>query len=157
MGNFQVSSGRSFWQRLTPLAWLLVVLGGFFVLAFVVVGVPRLRDAFAARPAPVVTTPPPTEAVTAAPVVATPEPEPQATAPVTETAAFPAYWAEGMYQDAEGHWWPDEAARAEVQAMVEAHVRECTELLSGPQDAVLANVTDAQARMCYSGELLNAA
>ncbi len=155
MGSFQVSSGRSLFQRLTPLAWLLVGLVIFFGLAFVIVGVPRLLDTLAANPAPPATATPTQVAPTATPVVATPEPTAQATAPVTDTAAFPAFWATGMYQDAQGQWWPAEEVRVQVQQMVEEHYRECNELLSGPQDQILATITDAQARECYSGDLLD--
>ena len=147
--SFQVSGSRSVWQRLTPLAWFaLLVLSALAGLLLVGLTSCAWREY---TPAPETAAPTVTETITETPTRV----PPTATAVPTETAGFPAYWAAGMYQDAEGLWWPDEAVRAEVQQIVEAHFVECGEIVSGPQNLVLENTTDAQARMCYSGQQLN--
>jgi hypothetical protein len=98
-------------------------------------------------------TPLPTSPPTSAPVQATPAPS--ATTVVTEEVAFPAYWAAGMYQDAEGKWWPAEEVREEVVATVKEHYLEGEALLSDrPETEVLETVSDEMARRYLTGQYL---
>jgi hypothetical protein len=74
---------------------------------------------------------------------------------MTEEVAFPAYWATGMYQDAEGKWWPAEEVREEVVATVKEHYLEGEALLSDrPETEVLETVSDEMAARYQTGEFL---
>lgn len=143
--HFKVSpSRRSRLARLTPLAWLtIVVVGALLVLALYAGGrwLARQWPLWFATEETVLETP-------VAPAAPTATPIPVA----TEVSGYPAYWADTMVQDAQGDWWPAEEHREEVQALVEAHYREMTEAMEGPHDQVLQNPQEIIAR--YLGSIL---
>jgi hypothetical protein len=145
MNSYQASDRRELLHRITPVGWFLIVLGVALVGVLGFGGLQRLRDRLPAEaPAPAATATP-----TSAPTL-----EPTATAVVTETAAFPAYWSEGMHQDATGHWWPAEDMREEVQALVEQHYLEQEKVMGQNQLAILDTVTDESIRDYWTGPFL---
>jgi hypothetical protein len=81
---------------------------------------PRLQDVdlpFLDQPTPTSVVPTSTPRPTA-----TPLPEPTATP--TSTVNFPAYWADGMWQDANEQWWPADDVREEVIGTIKQHYLE---------------------------------
>jgi len=128
---FEVSpERRPVGQRLTPLAWALVGVAGLVVLLGIAGGVAVLSGRSPAtvwQPTPTATTQP-TATVplpTTTPTewwegVMTPTPEP--------TPAFPAWWADHMTRDENGHWWaPEEVAdmvRGDFNAFAEEALHE---------------------------------
>ncbi len=147
MSSFKVSGRRSGLARLTPVGIFMVIfaVGGsaLLVVAGLQWALNRLPEA---TPAAVAAELERTATLTA---------EPTATLVVTETAGFPAWWAEGMYQDAAGAWWPTEDAREQVQTMVEEQYRECSELVGGNDIEVFENTKTEDVRKCYTGEMLD--
>jgi len=120
---------RPLYQRLTPLAWALIGVGGltaFLSIAGVVLALGGCGNRASDEPwwTPTPTTPP-----TATPVL--PMPTPTAwyegmVSPTPEpTVAFPAWWADQMTQDEDGNWRPPE----EVAEMVRQHFQECDQEL----------------------------
>ncbi len=84
---------------------------------------PRLQDVdlpFLDQPTPTSVVPTSTPRPTA-----TPLPEPTATP--TSTVNYPAYWSEGMWQDANDQWWPADDVREEVMGTIEQHYLEIYE------------------------------
>jgi len=147
--NFTVTGRRSRFARLTPAGWFLLVFAivmGLLLLFGGVRWVLRQWPAwFPPEATPVVITPAPTVAAT-----------PESTATPVAEVAFPAWWAEGMTQDAAGNWWPAEDAREQVQQLVEEHYVEImTTLGNRPEDEILNTITDDQARYYQTGEILD--
>lgn len=140
---------RSTAARITSVGWFLVLLGAG-LLALVLLGggkwlLSQLPAAPTATPTP---TAPPTGAA------------PTATPTLTPTAAFPATWAAGMYQDANGQWWPAEDVREQVQQMVEQHYLKCDAIFySGPLAEILPDISDNTVQQCWGvamqGAILN--
>jgi len=147
--HFSVSQRRSALARLTPFGKFLIVFGAVLLALVLFAGG---RWTLGQWPVwfPEETPTPVAAATQEATVVATATPVPTET--VTDTAAFPAYWTAGMYQDAAGKWWPAEDVRVAVQTMVEEQYRECSELLEGAVTEVLENVSTEQMRMCNTGK-----
>lgn len=133
---------RSTAARVTPVGWflILVVVG---LLALVLLGggkwlLSRLPAASTATPTP-----------TAPPVAA-----PTATPTLTPTVGFPATWAAGMYQDANGQWWPAEDVREQVQQLVEQHYLECDAIFNGsPLPEILPTLPDTNIQRCWGTDL----
>ena len=147
--NFTVTGRRSRAQRLTPAGWFLLLFAivmGLLLLFGGVRWVLRQWPAwFPPEATPAVVTPAPTVAAT-----------PESTATPVAEVAFPAWWAEGMTQDAKGAWWPAEDAREQVQQMVaEQYVEIVTTLGNRPENETLNAVTDDQARYYQTGEILD--
>ncbi len=147
--NFTVTGRRSRFARLTPAGWFLLVFAivmGLLLLFGGVRWVLRQWPAwFPPEATPAVVTPAPTVAAT-----------PESTATPVAEVAFPAWWAEGMTQDAKGAWWPAEDAREQVQQMVaEQYVEIVTTLGNRPENETLNAVTDDQARYYQTGEILD--
>ena len=146
--NFTVTGRRSRAQRLTPAGWFLLLFAivmGLLLLFGGVRWVLRQWPAwFPPEATPAVVTPAPTVAAT-----------PESTATPVAEVAFPAWWAEGMTQDAKGAWWPAEDAREQVQQLVEEHYREIqTTTANGPYDELLRSVTDVEIRRYRTGKSL---
>jgi hypothetical protein len=81
---------------------------------------PRLQDVdlpFLDQPTPTSVVPTSTPRPTA-----TPLPEPTATP--TSTVNYPAYWSDGMWQDANDQWWPADDVREEVIVTIKQHYLE---------------------------------
>jgi len=152
--SFKVSpERRPVWKRITPTGWFI----GIFALGMIaLLGYAGMRRQDQ-QGSPVT----PTLAATAQPTTirtATAEPIITATATIstaaTITTSYPATWTAGMYQDAQGQWWPAEGVREQVQKMVEEQYRECDTLFGRPAPEVYNNVTDTEIYQCYSGEML---
>jgi len=150
--QFSVSQRRSALARLTPFGKFLIVFGAVLLALILFAG-----GSWTLGQWPVwfpEETPPPVAAATQeATVVATATPVPTET--MTTTAAFPAYWTAGMYQDTIGKWWPAEDVRVAVQTMVEEQYQECSEPLTGTNIEVFENVTTEHVRMCKTGAALD--
>jgi hypothetical protein len=127
MATFKESSTKRPWfQRLTPVAWALIAVVALSCLAFMVLGcgwaIPQLllTDEWATKtPTPAPTGTPETAAGPTEEATDWWEPsEPPSTVEGTEVGEpFPAWWADEMTQDENGHWWPPD----EVVDMVEEH------------------------------------
>ena len=151
--HFSVSQRRSALARLTPFGKFLIIFGAVLLALILFAGGRWTLGQWPVwfpeeTPTPVVAA---TEEATVV-ATATPVPTPVPTETVTTTVAFPAYWADGMYQDAIGDWWPAESVRVAVQTMVQEQYEECGELLGGNDIEVFENVTTEQVRMCNTGK-----
>jgi hypothetical protein len=128
MATFKESSPKRPWfQRLTPVAWVLIAVIALSCLALTLLGCGWIIPQLAPTDEWATETPTPVPAVTSEP---TPVPmnevtdwwEPTEPPDVEETEVviaepFPAWWADEMTQDEDGHWWPPD----EVVEMVKEH------------------------------------
>jgi hypothetical protein len=125
MATFKESSRRRSWvQRLTPVAWVLIAVVAVSCLAITLIGGGRVisglfaGDEWATKtPTPKATkAPDPAAGSTGEPTewwedgTTTPEP-----AEVAEPVPFPAWWADEMTQDEDGRWWPPDEVLEDVK------------------------------------------
>ncbi len=156
MSRFTVTERRSLLRRLTPVSLFLIVLalvlgglllfaGGRWLLAQWPVWFPEEPPAVAVAPEGPTSTP-----------VATAIPRPTATPVVTTTETFPATWAEDMFEDDTGVWWPaDDDVRETLIATIQEHYLEGAAVMGDrPETEVLQTVTDEMARHYRTGPFL---
>lgn len=116
---------RPLLHRITPVGWIIIgvltvvlLLAGLATVGWVTPrweGLPLLRRA---TPTSVVPTATPRPTATSLPL---------ATATPTRTVNFPPYWSAGMWQDANGNWWPAGDVREDVIGTVKQHYLEIYE------------------------------
>jgi hypothetical protein len=157
------SSKRPWFQRLTPIAWVLVAVVAVSCLAFAVIGggwaVPKLfaSEEWATKtPTPTATgTPEPTEGPTPTPTewwegdaTATPE-----ATEVEIVEPFPAWWAGEMVQDDDGQWWPPE----EIVEVAKTHGEERSDAYTAFMETVPPDLDGYEEAMTtyFSGEYLD--
>jgi hypothetical protein len=150
------SDKRHWLQRLTPGGWAIILtLGGLTIL--LVIGVitwaaPRVSTVV---DLPILNRPTPTSVVPTFTPRPTASPLPEPTATPTSTVNFPAYWSDGMWQDANDQWWPADDVREEVIGMVKQQYREINETIwDKTNDVVFDELTDEDLNQYLTGRTL---
>jgi hypothetical protein len=144
-------------QRLSPLAWLCIGVVALVLLLASCAGLSRMLDepVLLAEASPTLDWPTGTATLEPVALVAlTATATLTASEELTPPASFPAYWTTGMWQDAEGEWWPSEAHRQAVQEMIKQHYLAWYVSTVGPYDEILRTKTVEDARRLQTGEVL---
>lgn len=132
---------RGLLERLSLVGWIIVITVSALVILLAVATVnwatPRMQDLpLLGRATPTSVLPTSTPRPTATPL-------PTATATPTSTVNYPATWSAGMWQDANGMWWPADDVREDVIGMVNQHYLEIYEnIWNRPRDEVYETLTD---------------
>jgi hypothetical protein len=116
---------RGLLERLSLVGWIIIITVSALMILLAVAAVnwaaPRMPDLpLFGRATPTSVLPTSTPRPTATPL-------PTATATPTSTVNVPATWSAGMWQDANGRWWPADDVREDVIGMVKQHYLEIYE------------------------------
>ena len=127
--QFERKSDKRHWlQRLTPGGWAIILTLGGLTILLVIGGISWVAPRLSEVELPVLNRPTPTSVVPTSTPRPTATPLPTPTATPTSTVNYPAYWSDGMWQDANDQWWPADDVREEVIGTIKQYYLEIYEV-----------------------------
>ena len=143
-------------QRLTVAGWVIILTLAALVILLVIGALTWAAPRLSAVELPFLGGPTPTSVVPTSTPRPTATPLPTPTATPTSTVNFPAYWSEGMWQDANDQWWPADDVREDVIGMVKQQYLEIYEVAWNlTNDEMYETLSDQEIETYLTGQHLD--